>query len=202
MIVCIVGVKLPRVLSRHWAIIWAAPSWSPTVGRSLRLRPHDRPAWRGVTTPLGVWHQQYTHNHVWSLKQYTHSCLQGAWPIEDAVICQIGLHMYKSNVLNANHLSVLSIWMRNGLIWEKYYQVTNEMYCISSQDNFRCNQLLIHCGVICAWCHFQTLVSPNLHQKHCIQNLSTSTSLKCLDVIKQIHHVIKPFIKVEIDFQQ
>ena len=23
---------------------------------------------RGETTPLGVWHQQYTHNHVWSLK--------------------------------------------------------------------------------------------------------------------------------------
>ena len=28
---------------------------------------------RGETTPSGVWHQQYTHNHVWSLKQkYKH----------------------------------------------------------------------------------------------------------------------------------
>ena len=24
---------------------------------------------RGETTPEGVWHQQYTHNNVWSLKQ-------------------------------------------------------------------------------------------------------------------------------------
>ena len=24
---------------------------------------------RGETTPSGVWHQQYTHNHVWSLKR-------------------------------------------------------------------------------------------------------------------------------------
>ena len=39
--VCIVGVKLPRVL--------------PRLG--------------GETTPLGVWHQHYTHNHVWCPKQ-------------------------------------------------------------------------------------------------------------------------------------
>ena len=25
---------------------------------------------RGETTPSGVWHQQYTHNHVWSLKHW------------------------------------------------------------------------------------------------------------------------------------
>ena len=47
--VCIVGVKLPRVLSRH-------------SGCALVI------ARRGETTPSGVWHQQYTHNHVWSLK--------------------------------------------------------------------------------------------------------------------------------------
>ena len=29
---------------------------------------------RGETTPLGVWHQQYTHNHVWSLN-YIYICI-------------------------------------------------------------------------------------------------------------------------------
>ena len=44
---CIVGVKLSRVVSRR-------------AGRSRGIAP------RGETTPEGVWHQQYTHNHVWS----------------------------------------------------------------------------------------------------------------------------------------
>ena len=34
------------------------------AGRSLFI------ARRGETTPSGVWHQQYTHNHVWSLNRY------------------------------------------------------------------------------------------------------------------------------------
>ena len=38
------------VVSPHRAITRAQPEWSP----------------RGDTTPEGVWHQQYTHNHVWS----------------------------------------------------------------------------------------------------------------------------------------
>ena len=38
---------------------------------------------RGETTPLRVWHQQYTHNHVWSLKQYfVKIVLQQIWLYE------------------------------------------------------------------------------------------------------------------------
>ena len=44
-----------------------------TWQRRLRLLSRAQPEWspRGETTPEGVWHQQYTHNYVWSLKLIT-----------------------------------------------------------------------------------------------------------------------------------
>ena len=44
-----------------------------TWQRRLRLLSRAQPEWspHGETTPEGVWHQQYTHNYVWSLKLIT-----------------------------------------------------------------------------------------------------------------------------------
>ena len=52
MIVCIVGVNLPRVLFRRGAITVGAPSWSPGAARQ-----HPR-----------EFDTNNTHNHAWSLK--------------------------------------------------------------------------------------------------------------------------------------
>ena len=58
MIVCVLLVSNSR------GCCLAAPGDHEGAARVIAPRRDS-----GETTPEGVWHQQYTHNHVWSLKQ-------------------------------------------------------------------------------------------------------------------------------------
>ena len=107
---------------------------------------------RGETTPSGVWHQQYTHNHVWSLKPIVTVLMLCSAPV--------GMHAH----FHRNRFGFTPAWNKTyqlSFIWIRYlwfiatfplyFCATTQVLIISTKTLFTFKGCTLNeCGCVCA----------------------------------------------------